>query len=432
MLTIVLVGIILINFALLTKEVIPTSVGMTLTALIAIVLAGPADGLDALQEGFSDFSTIAVLFTAIAVPAHILARSDALEKLGMIIGEAIGVISKKYSRDPVYMVVICSIIMVYVLAGLLHNTTSILVSATIITIICRSYQIPVIPVLSAGLIASNLGGFSTRWGDTPNIIESRIWGLGHSDFFFQILPINVLLVVLLIAFTIISAKLSLGKTQSITRPKMVFSMVEFRARRRNIVIDKRLLFVGVVGLFTAIGGSLFFPEYEIPIAAASIIFCVLADYRDHQSETLFTLGLETYATFLSIFILAHVVARSHIGFGKYLQEFLVQQQASTWAIVITAYFGTLFTEAASWASAAGQIVYDVSPSAKSAWALGAGICAGSSSLITAATAGIILLNETASNDAENKMTFGKYIKTGLSFSTFMVIYYIVIIEVLFP
>ena len=57
----------------------------------------------------------------------------------------------------------------------------------------------------------NLGGFSTRWGDTPNIIESSVWGLTHGDFFAQIVPVNFGLMALL-SLTV-SVRLILGARQ---------------------------------------------------------------------------------------------------------------------------------------------------------------------------------------------------------------------------
>src|SRR5215469_14110253 len=124
LLTCLLIGAILLNFALLTKGVLKTEVGMTLTAIAAITLAGPVDGFKALQQGFEEFAKIAVLFTAIAVPAHMLTRSAALHKLGMIEGEFIGKMATKLKVDLVFIVISISLTATYVLAALIHNTTS--------------------------------------------------------------------------------------------------------------------------------------------------------------------------------------------------------------------------------------------------------------------------------------------------------------------
>ena len=429
-LTCMLLGIILLNFALLTKGILKTEVGMTLTAIIAIILAGPSDGVRALQQGFEEFARIAVLFTAVAVPAHMLIRSAALHKLGMVVGELLGKVTTRSKVDPVFAVVSVSLTMTYVLAALFHNTTSILLSVTLTTLLCKSYRIPVIPTLSGQLVASNLGGFSTRWGDTPNIVEAQTWGLNQSAFFSQILPVNIGVMVLLILFVYVLVKFHVKKNQikRISPVHATYAMIEFRSARRDTIIDKRLLFFGVTGLGIAVVGSLLFPTYEILIASFAIAYCTIGDYSEHRSKTIFTLGIETYATLIAIFILAQVMTHASIGIGQQLQDILKANKSIVPSIILLSYLGTLFTEAASWATAASPIVHALNSSSRSAWALGAGICAGSSSLITAATAGMLLLVETAENDQEERMTFGKYLFTGLCFSSIMMIYYMIVLS----
>jgi Na+/H+ antiporter NhaD/arsenite permease-like protein len=430
LLTGLLIGTILLNFVLLTKGVLKTEVGMGLTAIVAISLAGPTDGLTALQQGFEEFARIAVLFTAIAVPAHMLTRSAALHKLGMIEGEFIGKLAMRLKVDLVLIVVSISLTATYILAALMHNTTSILLSVTLTTLICRSYKIPVVPALSGALVASNLGGFSTRWGDTPNIVEAQTWGLQHAAFFSQILPINLGVMCLLILFVYAFTKWSIRKqkVESISKTRTAYSMVEFRAVKRNTAVDKRLLFLGATGMVAAIFGPLLFPVYEVQISACVIAYCVIGDYSEHRTQTLFTLGMETYATLIAIFVLAQVMAHTHIGIENQLVAILKASHASVPSIIILSYLGTLFTEAASWATAASPIVHSLAGSSRAAWALGAGICAGSSSLITAASAGVLLLRESAANNEDARMTFGKYLFTGLCFSSIMIVYYIIVLS----
>ena len=107
-------------------------------------------------------------------------------------------------------------------------------------------------------------------------------------------------------------------------------------------------------------------------------------------------------------------------------------QAAPWAIAISGYFGTMFTEAASWATAASRQIYglgdtpglEAARSHAAAWALGGGICAGSSSLITAASAGLILAEESSRfKDERHTIAFRNYMPFGLGFSLFMLAFY---------
>lgn len=433
MLTIILILLILTAFVLMTTGKLKQEVAMPLVALGAITLAGSEEGFLALHNGFSEFSRIAILFTAVAVPAHILQRSRILDWVGMWVGEFIGKIYVKTKISINILIPAVSLIMVYVLAALFHNTTSILVSSLVIFVICKSYKIKALPVLAGALVASNLGGFSTRWGDTPNIVEAAQWGLTHSDFFKEILPINMSSVVLLIiavsVWLSILMKRNKGKKNS--KFDIAYAMVKFRNARRNMYLDKRLIRIGVLGLILAIAGPLFFIKYELAFSALAIIVCVLGDYSEHMAETLFALGMETYVTLVSIFVLAQVLAHSSLGIGILIQNWLMKSSMSVWAIASASYLGTLLTEAASWASAAAPLIHSQAPTHLAAWALGAGIFAGSSSLVTAASAGIILTQETKNNPEESRVTFGSYVVFGISFSLFMLGYYITVLTLLY-
>jgi len=316
------------------------------------------------------------------------------------------------------------------MGALFHNTTSILVWTPIIVTICQSYQLRPFPVLCGALVASNVGGFSTKWGDTPNLTEAAVWGLQHWDFFNEIVPINVGLMCILSA--VVSAWLWKERQDIATKDgfNTTFALVMFRRARQDIPIDQRLLYIGSLGLVTAVVGPMISPSHEIVASAMAIVFCCLADHANHRTHTLLALGIETYATLCAIFVLAQVLTHSHIGIAQQIRAWLEGAGMQIWAIAAASYVGTLFTEAASWATAVAPIIHTAAPTHTAAWALGAGICAGSSSLVTAASAGIILTHETQDNKEEARVTFGSYLPFGLCFSLGMLIYYIIVLSIL--
>jgi len=433
MLTIVLISLILSAFILMTKRILRQEVAMPLLALSAILLSGNVQGMNALNNGFFEFSRIALLFTAVAVPAHILQRSKLLDLVGVWIGELIGKLYIKTNMNICFLVSSFSLFMVYIMAALFHNTTSILVSSVIICVICKSYKLKALPVLCGALVASNLGGFSTRWGDTPNIIEAAYWGLMHKDFLVEIMPINIgALLILIAAISLWLSKItSKNYFEKKGKFETTFAMIKFRNANREISLDRRLVFFGLLGLALAIIGPIFFVKLELGFSSLAIIISVLGDYSEHRSEGLLALGIETYAVLVSIFVLAQVLSKSDIGVGRYILDFLMKSHMSIWAIALASYFGTLLTEAASWASAVAPIIHAQASTHAAAWALGSGIFAGSSSLVTAASAGIILTNETKSNPDESRVVFGSYVFFGLLFSLFILTYYITVLSLLF-
>ncbi|MEY2549896.1 MAG: hypothetical protein QOG12_40, partial [Verrucomicrobiota bacterium] len=197
---------------------------------------------------------------------------------------------------------------------------------------------------------------------------------------------------------------------------------DWKKAKSDLAIDTRLLTVGLTLLAFFILLHVLFPPLAITIGAATIVIAVLLERKSERYHSLTSLGFDVYLAFAAIFVLAGCVSHSWIGAVLYQQ--LIAANAAPWVIATTGYFGTTFTEAASWATAVSHSIQQLDPSHAAAWALGGGICAGSSSLVTAASAGIILAEESQRfNDPEHAITFRRYLAFGLPFSLFMLIFY---------
>jgi Na+/H+ antiporter NhaD/arsenite permease-like protein len=416
-------------FFAMTRYEVPLPLAMTLVSLAFLVIQW-GNAPTVLQDGFRHYAPITILFTAIAVPAHMIERSQGFKWVAAWLGHQLGKIRLRRPRLTTPLLVGVLLLVTYVTAALMHNVTSILIMTPVIIRLCASYQVPSRWILSAALIASNLGGFSTRWGDTPNIIESATWGLNAGDFMREVVPANlIVMAVLIIVATFLTQR---GITQRSRKAgatqvpnytlQVAQTAADWKKAKADLAIDRRLLSVGLGVLIFVIALQLIFIDYAIPIGAAAIIIAVLLERKKERYHTLTSLGFDVYLTFAAIFVLAGCVSSSWIG--ATLQQQLVAAQAAPWVIAVTGYFGTTFTEAASWATAVSGSIYQLDQSHAAAWALGGGICAGSSSLVTAASAGIILAEESQRfKDPEHAITFRRYLAFGLPFSLFMLFFY---------
>jgi hypothetical protein len=126
-----------------------------------------------------------------------------------------------------------------------------------------------------------------------------------------------------------------------------------------------------------------------------------------------------------VFVIGHAVSTSLLGI--LLQQAIEASNGATWAIAVTSYLGTGLTEAASWAAAAAPATHAVAPGNAAAWALGAGICAGSSSILTAASAGVLLWAQSRRFEG-HQVTFAGYLIFGLVASLAMLAFYILAIS----
>jgi hypothetical protein len=227
----------------------------------------------------------------------------------------------------------------------------------------------------------------------------------------------------------------------------------FARSREETSVNWHLALGALVGLLVVIVPPIYYPELEIRFLAAGMLWLCLVSWRtsprnaagvgtvnqdgrrnvadEQRRENPFAaLGFNTLCTLCAVFVLAEVLGGEHMGIAATLKSWLQTTGAPVWAVATVSYLGTLFTEAASWANAASGMVHSLDPSQRSAMALGAGICAGSSSLITAASAGVLLLHQTA-RYPRGQVTFASYLWFGLSASLLMLVYYSVVLSLVF-
>jgi Na+/H+ antiporter NhaD/arsenite permease-like protein len=433
-LSIGLIALLLLTFVAMTFFDAPIPLAMALLACTFLaVMWAQADII--IGGAFRNFSEISIVFTAVAVPAHMIERSHGFEWIAAVLGNRFGHLRLKKPRLATPLLVGVLLAGTFVVAALMHNVTSILIMTPIIIRVCDSYAIPSRWLLCAALVASNLGGFSTAWGDTPNIIEAREWHLRPGDFFVEILPPNLFVLAVLIGVATFLTQRSLAKIQATSSQsefsvgghrkagltlKTALGAAGWEEERRNISVDGRLLGIGIGALAGFIGLHVIWHELSIALGAVTILLCVLLERPRYRYTTLTSLGLEVYLTFAAIFIIAACIKNSWAGYS--LQQLIEQMHFAPWVISVTAGFGTLFTEAGSWVNAVAEDIAAGDSGHRTAWALGAGICAGSSSILTAASAGIILW-EQSGRFKEHAISFRAYIPFGLSFALFMLVFY---------
>jgi Na+/H+ antiporter NhaD/arsenite permease-like protein len=428
----VFLALLLGTFVAMTAFGAPIPLAMSMLACAFLALSW-SQAEQIAHTGFRNFAEIAIIFTAVAIPAHMIERSRGFEWMAAVMGQKFGRLRLNSPRLALPLLVTLLLVFTYVLAGLMHNITSMLIMTPIIIRICDSYGVPSRWILCAALIASNLGGFSTRWGDTPNIVEAREWGLVASDFTREILPPNLIVLAVLTLTTIFLTQRAFAKaaasqadpnTLSGPRPGQTLMTAMGAAgwedEKTNITVDRRIFSVGAIILVTFIVTHVVWHELSMTLGGIAILAAVLLERARDREHTLKSLGFDVYITFAAIFIIAGCIKNSWIGFT--LQDQIEKLHFAPWAITITGYFGTMFTEAGSWVSAVAEDIAAGDLSHKSAWALGAGICAGSSSILTAASAGIILWEQSA-RYKEHAITFRKYLPFGIGFSLFMLIFY---------
>ena len=135
-------------FYAMTRYNAPLPLAMSLVSCSFLIIQW--DGAERiLKEGFLHYANITILFTAVAIPAHMIERSQGFKWIAAWLGHQLGKIRLRHPRLTTPLLVAVLLISTYVTAGLMHNVTSILIMTPVIIRLCASYGIPSRWLLSA-------------------------------------------------------------------------------------------------------------------------------------------------------------------------------------------------------------------------------------------------------------------------------------------
>jgi Na+/H+ antiporter NhaD/arsenite permease-like protein len=308
------------------------------------------------------------------------------------------------------------------LAMVAHNIPAILMLTPLALTLSERYGVKPAVTLSAMLIASNLGGASMAWGDTPAIIQREQWGFSPALFASAMLPRNLAIL------TLLTGVACLVTWFPKRRLKTDWSDTLERLKARDYVInsgrfgamDRREFVLGVTALVVFIGAQFAFPRHSLVVGAAVLAAQILFTPDEQRLAAYTTLGLDAIIVICSLFVIAGAVETTPLV--HYLAEHLKDHQANG-AIEITAYFLTSGISADGAAATLAPLVHNLSGgSMLSAWQLACGICAGSSTLLIAASAGPII--NSVSRNSGHELTFRDYMRFGLPFSLLMMVFYL--------
>jgi Na+/H+ antiporter NhaD/arsenite permease-like protein len=274
------------------------------------------------------------------------------------------------------------------------------------------------------LIASNLGGASWATGDTPAVIQRQYWGFTPAQFAVAMLPRNLIVLLVLTLFACFVAWLSdkCRKTDWSDTLKRLKARDDIRRQSRYQMANSKDAWIGTLALSAFIFLQFVFPKLSLATGSLVFVALVLLTPSDKRTKAFFALGLDATLVITSLFIVAGAVEQT--PFVADLAEWLGQHRIPG-LIEIAAYVLTIAISADGAAATLAPLVHSFSGGTMiSAWQLASGICSGSSSLLTSASAGPVL--NSISKQANCELTYRKYAGFGLAFSFVMLVIYLAI------
>lgn len=330
--------------------------------------------------------------------------SKSLENTGVL--ESIGQKIMLLSKGKKVLALTLIPFTIYATSLFMNNLSVILLFTFICLEIAIKLKLPIVPLLAASIIASNIGGCPLPWADTPAVILTLYTDFNLIDFLTKLFLPCAVLEGMLIVYTIFWVKAQ-GEAKAHEEhhpplpphPHHIHPLhplpVEKRLHDNEIKYSVVLFILLIVGI--CIG-----PFINISIAYVSLFFggLLLAVIKDNPDDTLDALPILSTLVFIaSLFLIAGALEYS--GALKIFVNYIIALSGGDKylvliCIMLSAFAIATFLSAGPAAATILPICQQLSPMIghKLVYvALALGILAGSSMLPWSATGGPIMLSE---------------------------------------
>jgi Na+/H+ antiporter NhaD/arsenite permease-like protein len=401
----------------------------SVAGLIVLVATGNT-APDIIKEAGPSIATVYIVMSTTQIAIKKILQGGAGDKLSLWVA-AIATHHKLRRIPASILLPVIFIPAAMFFAMFLHNITAILVLTPLFIFMAKRWEVNPTTTLSAMLIASNLGGASMAFGDTPAIIQRQLWGFSPATFAIAMLPRNLIVLAVLV---LIASWLTWLPSRNRQRMEwqewidMMSRLKTYQEMQLNIsylIGDRRQAKIGLFCLIGFILGQFFFPTQALALGSLFLIILISTTPNERRAEAFTALGLEVIIVLLGLFLVGKAV--EHTPFVEHMTHYLAEGQSRN-GIEIIAYFMTGGISADGAATTLAPIVFkSTHGSMISAWALAGGICAGSSIALTSASAGPII--NSISKASGHELTFRDYAKLGTPFSIIMLVIYIVYVRI---
>ncbi len=386
-------------------ELVHRTVAALLGALV-VVSFGVLEQNEAAAE-FIDWNTIGLLAGMMVIVA-------VLNKTGIF--EYLAIKCAQWGKARPGRILILLSVVTAVLSAFLDNVTTVILMVPVTFIIADAVGVSPLPFLLTQVMASNVGGAATLIGDPPNILIGSAADLSFVDFVYNLAPVVVLTLPVILAFLYFAFRRQLRYNEGAEED--VRALDAEGAIRDRKLLRKSLVVLGAVILGFFLHGLLHLEAATIALLGAAALMLYA---RSDVEEVLRDVEWPTLLFFVGLFVL--VGGLEVTGFVGRIAELL------------TAFDGSLALTAVAvmWGSAAASGVVDNIPftatmipviqelaqargltetEARSLWwALALGADFGGNATLIGASANVVVAG--MSEQAGKKISFLKFMAYGV-------------------
>ncbi|WP_282780582.1 ArsB/NhaD family transporter [Nocardia sp. CC201C] len=297
--TAVAVAVFLIAYALIASErVHKTTAALGGAAIVLALGVLDADDVFYSHETGIDWNVIFLLLGMMIIVG-------VLRQTGVF--EYTAVWAAKRARGSALRVMILLTLITAVASAFLDNVTTVLLIAPVTLLVCERLEVPPAPFLIAEVLASNIGGAATLIGDPPNIIIGSRADLSFNDFLWNMAPIVLLVLLVLIALL---PRLFRGSFE--VNPERAADVMALN--EREAIRDPRLLVkCGIVlaAVFAGfVGHSVFQIEPSVVALLGAGVLVLISGLP--QRDYLASVEWETLLFFVGLFIMVGALVKTGV------------------------------------------------------------------------------------------------------------------------
>lgn len=385
--------------AIITEKVNRTVAAIGGALLIIILKIMPLES----SIAHIDFNTIGVLIGMMLVVAVV-------KNSGLF--EYIAIWTAKKSKGDPWIIMVSFVLITALLSAVLDNVTTVLLVGPMTIVITKLLELNPIPYLMTQIIASNVGGTSTLIGDPPNIMIGSAANLSFLDFLYNLGPI-----VLFLLFIMVLSFRFMYKGSLVVEEKNKQNIMNLDENKA--IKDKKLLVKSVVVIILILVGFIFHNVLHVDsciVALSGATIMLLIGNQDVE-EILSSIEWSTIAFFIGLFVI--VGGLSEVGIINKLALFIVNstQGNTLLTMMIILWLSAIISSFLDNIPFVATLIpliltmqaqgIDVSPLW---WATSLGACLGGNGTLIGASANVVLAS--VGEKHGHPITFKQYFKFG--------------------
>ena len=322
-------------------------------------------------------------------------------------------IAQLVKGDPIKILVFISIVTA-TFSAVLDNVTTILLVVPVTIFLAKRLEVDPKPFVLMQIFVSNIGGTSTMIGDPPNLIIASLSKLGFNEFIFNLMPIIIINMIVLLG----TASIFLRKKLSVSR-ELKASIMELDLERT--IKDKKLMYQSLGLFLVVIIGFITNSITNIGLSIIAVLGSIILIFisKKDPEEIFSKIEWETLFFFGGLFVLVEGI--ENLGIIKKLGEHIIMltdgnlKLTSSLILLLSTILSPILGSIPHTLSF-GKIIVEIIPGYSGAtdvlwWALSLGACLGGNMTIVGAAANIV--GSSVAKKAGIDISFKEFFKWGL-------------------